>query len=54
MILKEDCGLSVGCRSAAGTMAFGGSADWVRVADIEVLARGIESATDDLAGAART
>jgi WS/DGAT/MGAT family acyltransferase len=52
MNLKEDCGLSVACTSAAGTMAFGLTADWDRVPDIEVLARGIESATDDLAAAA--
>jgi diacylglycerol O-acyltransferase len=54
MNLKEDCGLSVACTSAAGTMAFGLTADWDRVPDIDVLARGIESAIDDLARAART
>jgi hypothetical protein len=53
MNLKEDCGLSIACTSAAGTMAFGLTADWDRVPDIEVLARGIESATDDLAPASR-
>jgi diacylglycerol O-acyltransferase / wax synthase len=52
MNLKEDCGLSVACTSAAGTMAFGLTADWDRVPDIDVLARGIESAIDDLARAA--
>ena len=52
MNLKEDCGLSVACTSAAGTMAFGLTADWDRVPDIDVLARGIESAIDDLAMAA--
>jgi diacylglycerol O-acyltransferase / wax synthase len=51
MNLKEDCGLSVACTSAAGTMAFGLTADWDRVPDIDVLARGIESAIDDLASA---
>ncbi len=54
MNLKEDCGLSIGCTSAAGTMAFGLTADWDQVPDIAVLARGIESAVDDLAKAART
>jgi WS/DGAT/MGAT family acyltransferase len=49
MNLKEDCGLSVACTSAAGTMAFGLTADWDRVPDLGVLARGIESAIDDLA-----
>ena len=52
MNLKEDCGLSVACTSAAGTMAFGLTADWDRVPDLDVLARGIESAIDDLAAAA--
>ncbi len=54
MNLKEDCGLSIACTSAAGTMAFGLTADWDRVPDIDVLARGIESAIDDLATAARS
>jgi hypothetical protein len=49
MNLKEDCGLSIACTSAAGTMAFGLTADWDRVPDIDVLARGIESAIDELA-----
>ncbi|HZN42894.1 MAG TPA: wax ester/triacylglycerol synthase family O-acyltransferase [Actinomycetota bacterium] len=48
MNLKEDCGLSIGCTSAAGTMAFGLTADWDLVPDIDVLARGIEAAIDDL------
>ena len=52
MNLKEDCGLSVACTSAAGTMAFGLAADWDRVPDIEVLARGLESEVDALAEAA--
>jgi WS/DGAT/MGAT family acyltransferase len=52
MNLKEDCGLSVACTSAAGTMAFGLTADWDRVSDLGVLARGIESAIDDLSKAA--
>jgi WS/DGAT/MGAT family acyltransferase len=54
MNLKEDCGLSVACTSAAGTMAFGLTADWDRIPDLDVLARGIESATDDLAEAVRS
>jgi diacylglycerol O-acyltransferase len=50
--LKEDCGLSVACTSAAGTMAFGLTADWDLVPDIDVLVRGIGSAVDDLDAAA--
>ncbi|MGH2681293.1 MAG: wax ester/triacylglycerol synthase family O-acyltransferase [Actinomycetota bacterium] len=53
MNLKEDCGLSVACTSATGTMAFGLTADWDQVPDLSVLARGIESAVDDLAGSVR-
>ena len=53
MNLKEDCGLSVACTSAAGTMAFGLTADWDQVPDLDVVARGIESAIDALAKAAR-
>ena len=52
MNLKEDCGLSIACTSAAGTMAFGLTADWDLVPDLEILARGIEAATDELATAA--
>ena len=52
MNLKEDCGLSVACTSAAGTMAFGLTADRDIVPDLDVLARGIESAIDDLEKAA--
>jgi diacylglycerol O-acyltransferase len=51
MNLKEDCGLSVACTSAAGTMAFGLTADWDRVPDLGVVARGIEFAIDELAKA---
>jgi diacylglycerol O-acyltransferase / wax synthase len=53
MNLKEGCGLSVACTSAAGTMAFGLSADWDIVPDLDVLARGIEAAIDDLEAVAR-
>jgi hypothetical protein len=52
MNLKEDCGLSVACTSASGTMAFGLTADWDLVRDIDVLVRGIGSAIDDLDAAA--
>jgi diacylglycerol O-acyltransferase len=52
MNLKEDCGLSVACTSAAGTMAFGLTADWDRVPDLDVLTVGIESAIDELEKAA--
>ena len=52
MNLKEDCGLSIACTSAAGTMAFGLTADWDLVPDIDVLALGIGAAADELAEAA--
>ena len=52
MNLKEDCGLSVACTSAAGTMAFGLTADWDLVPDLDVLTAGIESAIDELEKAA--
>ncbi len=53
MNLKEDCGLSVACTSAGGTMAFGLTADWDIVPDLDVLARGIESSVDELDATAR-
>ncbi len=46
MPLGENCGLSIACTSLGGTMAFGLTADWDAVADIDVLARGIESSID--------
>ncbi|MDP9330306.1 MAG: wax ester/triacylglycerol synthase family O-acyltransferase [Actinomycetota bacterium] len=49
MPLGENCGLSIACTSLAGTMAFGLTADWDAVRDIEVLARGIEGSIDGLA-----
>ena len=52
MPLGEHGGLSVACTSLGGTMAFGLTADWDAVRDIEVLARGIEEAVDDLERAA--
>jgi diacylglycerol O-acyltransferase / wax synthase len=52
MPLGERSGLSIACTSLAGTMAFGLTADWDAVPDVEVLARGIESAVDELEAAA--
>jgi hypothetical protein len=52
MPLAERCALSIACTSLGGTMAFGLTADWDALPDIEVLARGIEIAFDDLAVAA--
>ena len=52
MPLGENCALSIACTSLAGTMAFGLTADWDAVKDIDVLARGIERATDELAALA--
>ena len=53
MPLGENCGLSVACTSLGGTMAFGLTADWDLVRDIEVLARGIEDGVRALKVAAR-
>lgn len=53
MPLAENCGLSVACTSLAGTMAFGLTADWDSLPDIEVLARGVERAIEALADATR-
>jgi WS/DGAT/MGAT family acyltransferase len=52
MPLGERSGLSVACTSLAGTLAFGLTADWDSVPDVEVLARGIETAIDELEKAA--
>jgi hypothetical protein len=52
MPLGEHCGLSIACTSLGGTMAFGLTADWDALPDIEVLARGIERAVEELTGAA--
>jgi diacylglycerol O-acyltransferase len=52
MPLGERSGLSVACTSLAGTLAFGLTADWDSVPDVEVLARGIEAAIDELEKAA--
>jgi diacylglycerol O-acyltransferase / wax synthase len=53
MPLGEMCGLSIACTSLAGTLAFGLTADWDAVRDVEVLARGIEASVDDLEAAAK-
>lgn len=53
MPLGENCGLSVACTSLGGTMAFGLTADWDLVRDIEVLARGIEDGVRELKAAAK-
>jgi diacylglycerol O-acyltransferase len=52
MPLGENCALSVACTSLGGSMAFGLTADWDALKDLDVLARGIEAAIDDLAAAA--
>jgi diacylglycerol O-acyltransferase / wax synthase len=52
MPLGERCGLSVACTSLGGMMAFGLTADWDALRDIDVLARGIERAIADLVAAA--
>ena len=53
MPLGENCALSIACTSLGGTMAFGLTADWDALPDIEVLARGIEASFGHLAAAAR-
>jgi hypothetical protein len=51
MPLGENSGLSVACTSLGGTMAFGLTADWDTVPDIEVLARGIDGSIQELVDA---
>jgi WS/DGAT/MGAT family acyltransferase len=51
MPLGENCALSIACTSFGGTMAFGLTADWDALPDIEVLARGIERSLHDLSAA---
>ena len=51
MPLGENCALSVACTSLAGTMAFGLTADWDAVRDLNVLAQGIERSMQELADA---
>jgi diacylglycerol O-acyltransferase len=53
MPLGETCGLAIACTSLGGTLAFGLTADWDAVKDIDVLALGIESSVDDLEAAAK-
>lgn len=53
MPLGETSGLSVACTSLGGTMAFGLTADWDHVPDVDVLARGIEHGVDALEAAAK-
>jgi len=53
MPLGENAALSVACTSLGGTMAFGLTADWDAVPDLEVLSLGIERAIDRLTDAAR-
>jgi hypothetical protein len=53
MPLGETCGLSIACTSLGGVLAFGLTADWDAVRDIDVLARGIEASVDDLEAAAK-
>jgi len=48
MPLGENCGLSIACTSLGGTMAFGMTADWDLVSDLEVLADGIGTAAEAL------
>jgi WS/DGAT/MGAT family acyltransferase len=52
MPLGENCALSIACTSLGGSMAFGLTADWDALRDIDVLARGIESSIDELVSAA--
>jgi diacylglycerol O-acyltransferase len=54
MPLAETMGLSVAVTSLAGTMAFGVTADWDTLPDIEVLARGLEDSLAELQKAAGT
>ena len=49
MPLAENCGLSIACTSLGGTLAFGLTADWDSLADVDVLARAIERAITELA-----
>jgi diacylglycerol O-acyltransferase / wax synthase len=51
MPLGENCALSIACTSFGGTMAFGLTADWDALPDIDVLARGIERSFQELADA---
>ena len=48
MPIAETMGLSIATTSLAGTMAFGLTADWDTLPDIEFLARTIEEALGEL------
>jgi diacylglycerol O-acyltransferase len=50
--LNVNAALSIACTSLGGTMAFGLTADWDAVPDLDVLVRGIDRALDDLEKAA--
>ncbi len=52
MPLGENAGLSIACTSLAGTMAFGLTADWDAVPDIDSLARALEDSIAELGKAA--
>jgi len=52
MPLGENAALSIACTSLGSTMAFGLTADWDAVPDLEVLAGGIERAFDRFVAAA--
>lgn len=53
MPLAENCGLSIACNSLGGMMAFGLTADWDAVPDVELLASGIERGVEELELATR-
>jgi hypothetical protein len=52
MPVAENMGLSIAVTSLAGTMAFGITADWDTLPDIEVLARGMDESILELRKAA--
>jgi len=52
MPIAENMGLSVAVTSLAGTMAFGITADWDTLPDVDVLAHGIEESLAELVKAA--
>jgi diacylglycerol O-acyltransferase / wax synthase len=53
MPLNVNTALSIACTSLAGSMAFGLTADWDAVPDLDVLTRGIDDALEGLVEAAR-
>lgn len=50
--LNRNSALSIACSSLGGTMAFGVTADWDTMPDVELLANGIEDALEELGKAA--